>query len=158
MAMILAVDDDPDIRAVIEVTLESAGHTVVSAAGGEEAINKLRRRQFDLVLLDIMMPNVNGYQVLEQIRAMPSRAETPVVVITAKHDPEGVLREIGQGIVDHLAKPFSPSELVDVVERAIEGEDQEITERRRVLHNEAEMYGAIDELYKDVRRNPTDKR
>jgi CheY-like chemotaxis protein len=158
MAMILAVDDDPDIRAVIEVTLESAGHKVVGAAGGEEAINKLRRRRFDLVLLDIMMPNVNGYQVLEQIRGMPSRAATPVVVITAKHDPEGLLKEIGQGIVDHLVKPFSAAELLAVVERAIEGEDQQVTERRRVLSNEAEMYGAIDELYKDVRSNPTDKR
>lgn len=151
MATILVVDDEPDIRTVITTTLEMMGHDFSTASNGEEALNKIRRKRYDLVILDIMMPEVNGYEVLEQIREIPSRAETPVIVVTAKHDPSGVRREVEKGVVDHLAKPFLPSELEVVVERALSASDQMVEERRRVLSNEAEVYGSIDELYESVR-------
>src|SRR5437867_6142450 len=108
MAKILVVDDEPDMRTVVFHTLRTAGHAVSEAADGEEALRKLKRTPFDLVVLDIMMPRMSGYEVLEKIRALPSRAETPVVVVTAKHDPQGVIREVSSGIADHIAKPFLP--------------------------------------------------
>ena len=111
MATILVVDDDADIRTLIETVLEASGHDVTLAASGQEALNKLKRRPYELVILDIMMPTMSGYEVLEQIRAMPSRAATPVIVVTAKHDPSGVMREVRGGAIDHLAKPFLPEEL-----------------------------------------------
>src|SRR5205823_15040480 len=119
MATILVVDDDPDIRDLIQEILEGAGHDVTVAAEGQEALNKLKRRPYELIVLDIMMPTMNGYEVLEQIRAMPIRASTPVIVVTAKHDPTGVMREVKGGALDHLAKPFMPDELEDVVARAL---------------------------------------
>src|ERR1043166_3710525 len=119
MATILVIEDDADIRDLMEAILESAGYDVVLAADGQEGLNKLKRKAYDLVVLDIMMPTMNGYEVLEQIRAMPSRASTPVIVVTAKPDPIGVMREQKGGALDHLAKPFLPEELEEVVGRAL---------------------------------------
>jgi CheY-like chemotaxis protein len=158
MATILVVDDDADIRTLIETVLEASGHEVTLAASGQEALNKLKRRPFELVVLDIMMPAMSGYEVLEQIRAMPSRAATPVIVVTAKHDPSGVMREVRSGAVDHLAKPFLPEELEEVVERALSGTPESTDERRRVLQTDAEIYGSMADLTEGVRSNPDDKK
>jgi len=158
MATILIVDDDGDIRTLIQTVLETIGHDVTLAASGQEALNKLKRRPYDLVVLDIMMPTMSGYEVLEQIRAMPSRAETPVIVVTAKHDPSGVMREVKGGAIDHLAKPFLPEELEEVVERALSGTQETTDERRRVLRTEAEIYGSMADLTEGVRSNPDDKK
>ena len=158
MATILVVDDDPDIRDLIQEILEGAGHDVTVAAEGQEALNKLKRRPYELIVLDIMMPTMNCYEVLEQIRAMPSRASTPVIVVTAKHDPTGVMREVKGGAIDHLAKPFLPEELEEVVARALEASQESVDERRRVLQTEAEIYGSMGDLVDDVRSNPDDKK
>ena len=158
MATILVVDDDQDIRELIEEILEGAGHEVTLAADGQEALNKLKRRAYDLVVLDIMMPTMSGYEVLEQIRAMPSRASTPVIVVTAKHDPTGVMREVKGGVVDHLTKPFLPEELEEVVARALDASQESVDERRRVLQTEAEIYGSMADLNEGVRSNPDDKK
>jgi len=157
MGLILVVDDEGDIRELIKTTLELAGHEVVIASGGEEAINKIRRRPFDAVLLDIMMPELSGYEVLEQIRSIPSRAETPVIVVTAKHDPAGVQREMNFGALDHIVKPFLPSELEDVVERALAGETESHEERRRILGTDAEIYGSMQSLVDSAREDDTQK-
>jgi CheY-like chemotaxis protein len=158
MATILVVDDDPDIRTLMEAILEPAGHSVTMAADGQEALSKLKRRSYDLIILDIMMPTMSGYEVLEQIRAIPSRASTPVVVVTAKHDPGGVMREVKGGALDHLAKPFMPEELEEVVARALGSNQESVDERRRVLQTEAEIYGSMNDLFEDVRSNPDDKK
>ena len=158
MATILVVDDDNDIRTLIETVLEAAGHEVTLAASGQEALNKLKRRPYELVVLDIMMPTMSGYEVLEQIRAMPSRAQTPVIVVTAKHDPSGVMREVKGGAIDHLAKPFLPEELEEVVDRALSGTRETTDERRRMLQTEAEIYGSMADLTEGVRSNPDDKK
>jgi CheY-like chemotaxis protein len=158
MATILVVDDDADIRDLIQAILEGAGHDVTVAAEGQEALNKLKRKPYELVVLDIMMPTMSGYEVLEQIRAMPSRASTPVIVVTAKHDPTGVMREVRGGAVDHLAKPFMPEELEDVVARALAANQESTDERRRMLETEAEIYGSMNDLFDDVRSNPDDKK
>jgi len=158
MATILVVDDDADIHELIQAILETAGHDVTLAADGQEALNKLKRKPYDLVVLDIMMPTMSGYEVLEQIRAMPSRASTPVIVVTAKHDPTGVMREVKSGAVDHLAKPFLPEELEDVVARALGANQESTDERHRVLRTEAEIYGSMNDLVDDARSNPDDKK
>jgi CheY-like chemotaxis protein len=158
MASILVVDDDDDIRVLIQTVLETIGHTVTLAANGQEGLNKLRRKQFELVILDIMMPTMSGYEVLEQIREMPSRAETPVIVVTAKHDPSGVLREVKSGALDHLAKPFLPEELEEAVARALAGSPESTEERRRVLKTEAEVYGSMADLVEDARSDDDHKK
>ncbi|MFY9585875.1 MAG: response regulator [Actinomycetota bacterium] len=151
MAKVLIVDDEPDARTVLFHTLRGAGHTVTEAADGETALKKLKRTRFDLVVLDIMMPRMSGYEVLEKIRAMPSRAKTPVIVVTARHDPEGVQREVEIGATDHIAKPFLPSELEAVVKRVLKGPKKDIERTRKTLERSADVYGAVSELRKQAR-------
>ena len=150
MAKILIVDDEADMRTVLFHTLRTAGHKVTEAESGEEALRKLKRTKFDLVLLDIMMPRMSGYEVLEKIKQMPSRVDTRVVVVTAKHDPEGIQREVASGATDHIAKPFLPSELLAVIKRALKGPKRAVEERRGELRRSAEVYGALGELRRDL--------
>jgi len=147
MSKILIVDDDAAIRTLIGTAMELAGHDVSEAEDGTQALRKLRRRRYDLVLLDIMLPGIDGYEVLESIREMPSRSDMPVVVLTARHDPHGLAREIAAGATDHLAKPFLPSELERAVERALDEADNDgHTSRRRILGTDAEIYGSVQDL------------
>lgn len=151
MATILVVDDERHIREMITAALEVAGHEVVIADDGEHALRKLKRRNYELVLLDIMMPKLDGYEVLEQLRRMPSRDGTRVIVLTAKHDPAGLTREIQAGAVDHLTKPFLPSELEAAIDRALGDATHVQDERRRILRSDAEMYGALHGLVESAR-------
>jgi len=151
---ILVVDDEADQRAVIFHSLSAAGYAVAEAADGEEALSKLKRTKFDLVLLDIMMPRISGYEVLDEMRTIPKHADTPVVVITAKHEPHGVMREVASGATDHLAKPFLPSELEAVVERVLKSPEHAVELGRKTLERSADLYGSMSDLHRQARDDP----
>src|SRR5260221_4484068 len=134
MSRILVVDDEPAVRSLMAVTLKLADHEIVEAAGGEEALGLIERQHFDLIVLDIMMPVTDGYEVLQRLRAMKGHAHTPVIVVTAKgYDADGMLREASGGAVDHLAKPFDPADLEHAVERVLSASEDSL-ERRRRMH------------------------
>ena len=103
---ILVVDDTDDVRSLLRMQLEFQGHQVHEARNGRQAMELLRQQPFDLMLLDIMMPEMNGYEVLEQMRNEPGLQRLPVVVISAVQDLESVVRCIELGAADYLPKPF----------------------------------------------------
>jgi adenylate cyclase len=106
---ILIVDDNEDNRYTLRLLLESDGHErVIDASGGKEAIALLEREKFSLVLLDLMMPDLNGDEVLKIIKANPDSRDLPVVMISADTDTEKVSKCIELGADDYLAKPFNP--------------------------------------------------
>ena len=106
---ILIVDDNEDNRYTLRLLLESDGHErVIDASGGKEAIALLEREKFSLVLLDLMMPDLNGDEVLKIIKANPNSRDLPVVMISADTDTEKVSKCIELGADDYLAKPFNP--------------------------------------------------
>ncbi len=107
-AVILVVDDLEDNRAVLQRRLERQGHTVECAAGGEAALALVARRGFDLVLLDVMMPGLDGVAVLERLKASPVTRDVPVIMISALDDMTAVVRCIERGAEDYLPKPFDP--------------------------------------------------
>lgn len=147
MANILVVDDEAAIRSLMRATLTMAGHHVTEASGGEEAIAKIKRTPFELVLLDLMMPITDGYEVLDRIRAMPSRAHMPVIVVTAKsYDPDGIIREASAGAVDHISKPFDPTELQTLVNRTLASSVEDLEERRHMLSRGASLYHAVGKM------------
>lgn len=107
-AHLLVVDDIEDNRNLLTRRLEREGyHDVTVAANGEEALALIRARPFDLVLLDVMMPKCDGYQVLEQLRAENRLHELPVIVISALNEIDSAVRCIQLGAVDYLPKPFN---------------------------------------------------
>jgi adenylate cyclase len=106
---ILIVDDNEDNRYTLRLLLESDGHeSIVDASGGKEAIVRLEQAKFDLVLLDMMMPDLNGDEVLKIIKANPDTRDIPVVMISADTDTEKVSKCIELGADDYLPKPFNP--------------------------------------------------
>lgn len=105
---ILVVDDNRMNRIKLSRSLEQQGHAVGLAEGGEEALAMLRADGFDAVLLDIMMPGMDGYEVLEQIKADPALRDIPVIVISALDEVESAVRCIEMGAVDYLPKSFDP--------------------------------------------------
>jgi sigma-B regulation protein RsbU (phosphoserine phosphatase) len=106
-AHILVVDDNEDNREMLARRIKRQGHTVREAANGLQALERLREQPFDLVLLDIMMPEMNGYQVLEHMHADLTWRHIPVVVISALDDMDSVVRCIELGAEDYLFKPFN---------------------------------------------------
>ncbi len=107
-AHILVVDDQEDNRTVLERRLTRQGHTVECVSGGHAALSQLQNGRFDLVLLDVLMPDLDGLAVLERIKANPNTRDIPVIMISALDDVASVVRCIERGAEDHLPKPFDP--------------------------------------------------
>jgi adenylate cyclase len=107
-ASILVVDDDPVSRLMLTGSLERHGHHVRAAEDGSEALDLLRVESFDVVLLDVLMPNVDGYGVLEQLKGDPDLRHIPVVMVTSVDDVESAVRCIELGADDYLSKPIDP--------------------------------------------------
>lgn len=152
MARILVIDDDASIRELLAVTLGAAGHEVICAAGGDEGVEVLSSRLIDLVLLDLMMPERDGMSVLAEVREMPGRRTIPVIVLTARHEPDVFKREVELGVSDHVVKPFMPSELEVAVERALSDPDA-ARQRRRILATDAAMYSSLGDLMDSARES-----
>jgi DNA-binding response OmpR family regulator len=111
MAHILAVDDDIDILESIQEILEDAGHTVQTVTSGHVALELLNTESFDLVVLDIIMPEMNGIEVCNRIRANPFWAKLPILFLTAKNRPDDIVEGLDAGADDYLTKPFEVIEL-----------------------------------------------
>ncbi|MDR5866024.1 response regulator transcription factor [Halomonas koreensis] len=122
MAKVLVVDDEPNIVLSLEFLMQQAGFEVITAEDGETALARVADQAPDLVLLDISLPGIGGFDVLERLRADPERSRLPIVMLTA-HGRE-VEREKGLalGADDYVTKPFSTQALVDTV-KALLGED-----------------------------------
>jgi len=108
--VVLIVDDNEDNRFTLSMRLQACGYeNIVAAENGREALEKMRAGPVDLVLLDIMMPEMNGYQVLEHLKANAELRDLPVIVISALDEMDSVIKCIELGAEDYLAKPFNPT-------------------------------------------------
>jgi len=105
---ILVVDDDAMNRTILSTSLEEAGYAVEVAEDGQQAIEILHNKSVDVVLLDLLMPKMNGFQVLEQMKAESALHHIPVIVVSAEEDMENVICCIEMGAEDYLMKPFNP--------------------------------------------------
>lgn len=110
---VLVADDEPHIGRIIQLKLEQGPYRVSLVSNGRDALERLRSDMpIDVVLLDIMMPFLSGLDVLEELRGLPSRHETPVIILTAKGQDADRQRAMELGADDFFTKPFSPSKLV----------------------------------------------
>jgi two-component system phosphate regulon response regulator PhoB len=109
---ILVVDDEPDALELIEFNLKGAGYSVVTADDGEEALKKARSAKPDLVVLDVMLPEVDGLEVCKILRREPDTARIPIIMLTAKAAEIDRVLGLELGADDYLTKPFSPRELL----------------------------------------------
>lgn len=111
MAHILVAEDERDIRELINFTLMFAGHTVTLAANGEEAVTLAQQVRPDLIMLDVRMPRMTGYEACKAIKAIDTLAEIPVIFLTAKGQDEELQSGKEAGAAAYILKPFSPDDL-----------------------------------------------
>jgi len=111
-ATILIVEDDPDIQELISYTLGKEGYTVVTAESGEQALELLGTTNPDLILLDIMLPGIDGTDVLRELKRDGKSANIPVIMATAKSEDSDIVTGLELGADDYIAKPFSPKVLI----------------------------------------------
>jgi CheY-like chemotaxis protein len=114
---VLLVDDDAVIVRLLEVNFRLDGFQVETATRGEEALAKAIEVHPDVIVMDVMMPGMDGWTVTERLRADPTTAGTPVVLLSARVRDDDRSRGYALGVVDYLSKPFDPTELIEVVRR-----------------------------------------
>lgn len=107
---VLVVDDDPDVRDAVETALELEGHRVTTAPDGLAALRRLGQTEFDAMVLDVLMPNLDGFEVCRRLRTSGNR--TPVLILTARDSEEDTIRGLDLGADDYLVKPFALGELL----------------------------------------------
>lgn len=122
---ILAVDDERHIVRLVQVNLERAGYHVVTAFDGKEALEKVEAENPDLVVLDVMMPYMDGFEVLQTLRKNPNTRDLPVIMLTAKAQDADVFRGWQSGVDCYLTKPFNPMELIAFVKRIFSSLDDD---------------------------------
>jgi DNA-binding response OmpR family regulator len=116
---ILVVDDEVNITQILQFSIGAEGFEVLTAQNGEEAIEKARREQPDLIILDIMMPKIDGYEACRILKANPLTRHIPVVLLTAKG--REIDKRLGYevGATDYIVKPFSPNKLIERIHRLL---------------------------------------
>lgn len=120
MALILVVDDDPTIVKLVQLNLEIEDFEVVTASNGREALEAVAEHKPDLVLCDVMMPVMNGLEVVQRMKRDPSTAGIPIVLLSAKAQELDVQHGRGAGADEYVTKPFDPDHLLDTVRRLLE--------------------------------------
>lgn len=120
---ILACDDEKHIVRLVQVNLERAGYQVVTANDGKEALQKVAEENPDLVVLDVMMPYMDGFEVLQNLRRSPATRDIPVIMLTAKAQDADVFKGWQSGVDCYLTKPFNPMELLSFVKRIFDSMD-----------------------------------
>lgn len=120
---ILVVDDDDDILLIVQTLLANEGYAVATARSGPEGIGQVASLRPDLVLLDVMMPQISGWEVCSTLRALPETATTPIVMLTAKSEIKDLITGMQVGATDYVTKPFTKKKLLETIERLLEGRD-----------------------------------
>lgn len=159
---ILAVDDLQENRELVTRNLSRLGHFVITAASGEEALRALEQSDVDVVLLDLLMPGMDGREVLHRIKERPEWRATPVIVISGSQDMDGIIECIEAGADDYLFKPFNPVLLQARIKAGIERKrwhDREEEYRRQLERNEKFIRATFgrylsDEIVTDILERP----
>jgi len=116
---VLIVEDEPHIRLSLQVLLDRAGYETTSAADGDEGLDLIRRLRPDVILLDIMMPRRNGYEVCRAVKADSELRSIPVIMLTAKAQEVEVLKGLGIGAAAYVTKPFGNAEVLEAIRAAL---------------------------------------
>ncbi|MEK6581513.1 MAG: response regulator transcription factor [Nitrospirota bacterium] len=130
---ILIVDDEPDLAELVSYNLKKEGFEVSSASDGEEALKKIRKGNFNLVILDLMLPGIQGMELCRILRNDPKTKHLPIIMLTAKGEDVDKILVLEMGADDYIAKPFSPRELVARVKAVLRRSGEKTVEESVIL-------------------------
>jgi len=120
-AKILVVDDDPDLTNLVKNILEAEDYEVCSVESGEEAIGELAKSRPDLIILDILLPGMDGYAICEMLKTRDQTSPIPIIILSIKSSVEDRIMGLNVGADDYITKPFDPGELTARVEAVLRG-------------------------------------
>ena len=123
---ILLVDDDVEMTRMAQMTLEKEGHTVITAAGGQEALERVAAEKPDLVVMDVMMPEMDGFELLDKLKEDAATAGIPTIMLSARGEYSNVLKGREAGVDFYIPKPYNPYELTGIIRRIFDDEPQTI--------------------------------
>ena len=147
MAKIYVADDDPDIRNLLTFSLIEEGHEVTVAKDGQMALEAIMKEAPDLLVLDIMMPRLDGLGVLDGLVANGIRDETKVLVLTAKAGEKDRVDGLDRGADRYLAKPFDPEEFLAVVDELLQASSSELAAKREDERNQANLLAQLENMF-----------
>ncbi|MBS3940590.1 MAG: response regulator [Actinobacteria bacterium] len=137
--VVLVVDDEEDVVVLCRVNLEFEGYVVIEAVDGADALDKARAHRPDVVVLDVMLPRFDGWQVLAALKADPDLRQIPVVLLTARMQEEDQIRGWSAGAADYVTKPFSPLALSQVLQDVLATSPEEEERRRHLILEKLEL-------------------
>src|SRR5688572_6625891 len=129
---ILTVDDENNIRRLVEVNLIRAGYQVTGACDGVEALERIQANRPDMVVLDVMMPRMDGFELLKRLKSDPGTADIPIIMLTAKAQDIDIFRGWQSGVDCYLTKPFNPNQLITFVQRTFDAYELEQRDPTRI--------------------------
>ena len=138
MSQILVVDDEPSVLAMVRMVLELEGHSVTTVENGADALSSMREGAPDLLLLDVMMPGLSGFEVAEEMRSIEGCADLPLIFLSAKAERDDIWTGWKLGAESYLTKPFDTDELLEEVSRVLGA--------RGALRNEGAREPQVDRL------------
>lgn len=143
MACIYVVEDDTDIREIETIALSNSGHLVSGFENGREFLRKVEERLPDLAILDIMLPDLDGYEILKKLRNSPNTKKLPVIMVTAKTMELDMIKGLDMGADDYIRKPFSVIELITRVKAVL----------RRTMESDGGNFISVGEVFLDNERH-----
>lgn len=143
MARIYVVEDDIDIREIETIALKNSGHTVREFDCGKALFKKIEETHPDLIILDIMLPDMDGYEILKRLRGNPSTRKIPVIMVTARTTEIDMIKGLEMGADDYMKKPFSVMELITRVKAVL----------RRTMEQENDKFITVGEVFLDDERH-----
>jgi DNA-binding response OmpR family regulator len=141
---VLVVEDEEDLATLVELNLELSGYQVTTASNGRAALDRIGADLPDIVLLDVMMPVIDGWQVLRELKADSRTEDIPVIMLTALSEERDLIRGHLQGAVRYVTKPFEMRALIDTIEQALQPPDDEELASRR--HRTRQLLQRLAEL------------
>lgn len=129
MKHILVIEDDPDIRELLNYNLSREGFEVTTCSDGQEGLEKALNRKLDLIVLDLMLPHLNGIELCKKIREVPEKRSIPIIMLTAKGEETDIVFGLGVGADDYMIKPFGVKELVARVYTRLRSQKPQETDR-----------------------------
>ena len=128
---ILVIDDEPGIVEIIQTNLEAEGYAVLGANSGLVGLKAINEMKPDLVILEVMLPEMDGWDVMRRVGSDPDRAGTPFIVLTVRSEERDLVKGLEMGAIDYVAKPFDPVQLSARVRRVLEEANRNVWEARR---------------------------
>lgn len=147
MTKILVVDDESAIRDLVVFFLQDAGYETVEASDGEEGVAKVKEESPDVIILDVMMPKLDGWGVLSELRRLGLKRNSRVIMLTAKTLESDFLTGWKLGVDDYLTKPFEPEDLIGAIEGALKMSPDEIRTKRMIELEKANLLSRIESAF-----------